>query len=754
MNELTQLLEQDYGLSGVHLEALVGEVNRNFRVDCDQGSFVVKVSAAGEESLALAREESELLKHLSAAHPGFFQQPIASLGGRFIREEPGSASFHRLLTYAEGQELVHVPHTRSLFSSLGALLAQMDLSLMDLQVPGIRSRRYHWDNLHFDLSMGSLECIAQAEIRRLVDYFHLQFHEQVVPRLPGMRYSTIHNDANDYNVLVQGGRVSGIIDFGDCVHSLLVNELAIALAYALLDKEDPLDWAVPVIEGYCSLLPLEEVEADLLYYLVATRLSISLLHSARARKEQPGNAYLGVSEGPAKALLKRWIAISPLKASQHFRKAAGLPLPPVPPIGEEVDRRWSVISRAYSLTYEEPIRMQASAFQYMYDDRGNSFLDLRNNIPHVGHAHPRVVRAGQRAMARLNTNTRYLYEELPRYAERLLSTFPASLDRVFFVNSGSAASDLAIRLARTHTRRQGVLVMEHGYHGNTATGIEISHYKFAGKAGAGSVPHILTVPIPLSGHGPSPEEKARANRQQLEVFLASAESRGGELAAFITEAIVSAAGQVEIAADYMQPIYDFVRRHGGVCISDEVQCGFGRLGHSFWGFEQAGVVPDAVVLGKPMGNGHPMAAVVCTRALADSFHNGMEFFSSFGGNPVSCAIGVAVLEVLEEEQLAGHAAEVGKYLAQGFEELRREFPVFGEIRGSGLSLGVELLEPDSELPATALAAHLVKGLRERQILVGCDGPQNNVFKLKPPLCFSRDNADQLFKAIREVLAAV
>ncbi len=465
----------------------------------------------------------------------------------------------------------------------------------------------------------------------------------------------------------------------------------------------------------------------------------------------PENKYLAISEKPVSDLLRKWISISPVLARTVFRKAAALPAIPVPDTGELVEKRWSYLSKAYSLSYEDPIRMLGSAFQYMYDDRGNAFLDLRNNIPHVGHCHPRVVRAGQQTMAGLNTNTRYLYDEIHSYSEKLLATFPASLNRVFFVNSGSAASDLAIRLARTHTGRKGVMVMEHGYHGNTQTGIKISHHKFAGKAGGGQADHILTVPIPRSGQHLSSGEKDELNEKQLKDFLEIHKNRGTEMAAFITEPIVSAAGQIEIDSNYMQEIYAFIRKHGGLNISDEVQTGFGRLGRWFWGYEQAGVIPDIVVLGKPMGNGHPMAAVVCCETIADSFSKGMEFFSSFGGNPVSCSIGEAVLDVIKAENLAENAKEVGDYIIACFEVLQKNFPCFGEIRGQGLSLGVEIIKEGSPEPDTALATRLVKGLRERNILVGTDGPFDNVFKLKPPLCFTRENADQLISAIREVL---
>ncbi len=751
MRNLIEILSREFGIVNPGIKALVGEVNRNFLVSSGPDRYILKESPDHEDVMDFSRDETALLSDLSATLPGFFQKPLKGKSGEFIIRDEERGKIYRLLEYIEGELFAQAVHSHELFLSFGNLLARMDKALMGKKYPEILSRRYDWDNQHFDLNIGNARFIQDVQIRRLVEYFHLQYHEVVVPLLPKLRFSIIQGDANDYNVLVHENRVSGIIDFGDSVYSLLVNDLAIALSYAVLGKDDPLEWALPVIEAYTEVLPLNGEEIDVLYYLVATRLSISLCHSAVGRVQNPENEYLLISEKPLTDLLRKWISISPVKASEVFRKAAGLPGKPVPEIHEVVEKRRGYLSRAYSLSYEDPIQMQGSAFQFMYDDRGNTFLDLRNNIPHVGHCHPRVVRAGQQSMARLNTNTRYLYDEIHRYSEKLLATFPASLNRVFYVNSGSAASDLAIRLARSHTARKGVLVMEHGYHGNTQTGIEISHFKFNGRAGGGQSDHILTVPIPRSGMHLSRKEKDELNMKQLGEFLLAHQDRGPGLAAFITEPIVSAAGQIEIDKTYMQEIYAFMRQHGGLCISDEVQTGFGRLGKWFWGFELAEVIPDIVVLGKPMGNGHPMAAVVCSSALSDSFHNGMEFFSSFGGNPVSCAIGESVLDVIHEEKLAENAAEVGSYIIGCFEALRKDFPCFGEIRGQGLSLGVEINREDSPDPDPVLAGRLVKGLREKNILVGTDGPFDNVFKLKPPLCFTRKDADRLILSIREVL---
>ncbi|UCG45087.1 MAG: aminotransferase class III-fold pyridoxal phosphate-dependent enzyme, partial [Candidatus Bathyarchaeota archaeon] len=374
------------------------------------------------------------------------------------------------------------------------------------------------------------------------------------------------------------------------------------------------------------------------------------------------------------------------------------------------------------------------------------------NIPHVGHCHPRVVQAGQQQMAHLNTNTRYLYDQIVEYAEQLLAKFPKSLNKIFFVNSGSAASDLAIRLAHTHTGSRDVMVVEHGYHGNTKIGIDISPYKFNGRGGKGPAPYILKAPIPDTFRGPYRSDNGKAGRFYANEAIKLLNQHVGKIAAFICEPVIGCGGQIPLPKDYLKLIYSAIRSQDGVCISDEVQVGFGRLGEAFWGFQQHGVVPDIVVLGKPMGNGHPIAAVVTTNEIARSFESGMEFFSSYGGNPVSCAIGLAVLEVIKEEKLQRNAVETGSHLKQKLQRLMASFPEVGDVRGQGFFLGVEFVKDEDTLgPHTALALNLKNQLRENGILVGTDGPFENVIKIKPPMCFDERNAQQLVDEIKAII---
>jgi len=386
-----------------------------------------------------------------------------------------------------------------------------------------------------------------------------------------------------------------------------------------------------------------------------------------------------------------------------------------------------------SVSYRKPLKIVRGWRQYLYDETGRAYLDVYNNVPLVGHSHPRVVEAVQRQIALLNTNTRYLHDNITRYAERLIEKLPAPLKVCYFLNSASEANELALRLARTHTGHEDMIVLEHAYHGNTSTLIDISPYKFAGPGGRGRKPWVHVAPLPDPYKRDDPEAGAMYANSVAEIL------RNVQPAAYIAESLPSVGGQVVFPPNYLVEVYRHVRAAGGVCIADEVQVGFGRLGDYFWGFEMQRVVPDIVVMGKPMGNGFPLAGVVTTAEIAASFDNGMEFFSTYGGNPVACAAGLAVLDVLEEERLPENAARVGAYLMKELRKLGVK-----DVRGQGLFLGVELATGEE-------ASYVVNTLRNRGILAGTDGPNHNVIKIRPPLIFSEEDADFFVGVLREML---
>ena len=407
-----------------------------------------------------------------------------------------------------------------------------------------------------------------------------------------------------------------------------------------------------------------------------------------------------------------------------------------------IEKRKRLLGRNLSIAYQNPLKIVRGEMQYLYDDEGRRYLDAYNNVAHVGHCHPRVVEAGQQQMAVLNTNTRYLSDLILEYAGKLTATLPDSLSVCFFVNSGSEANELALRLARAHTKARDMIVLDHAYHGNTTTLIDISPYKHNGPGGNGPLSWVHTVPLPQS-------------KDYAQHVTGLCEVLSSRLCGFIAESMPSVAGQIVLPQGYLPKVYEAVRGAGGVCIADEVQTGYGRIGTHFWAFEKYGAVPDIVVAGKPIGNGHPLGAVITTHAIADSFANGMEFFSTFGGNNVSCAIGLKVLEVVQDENLQAHALRVGERLLNGLRDLQQHHEIIRDVRGSGLFLGVELVrDRDTHSPATQEAGLLVNQMREHGILLGADGPFHNVIKLRPPMPFSEEDADFLLSTLGQVLLAV
>ncbi|MCB9892434.1 MAG: aminotransferase class III-fold pyridoxal phosphate-dependent enzyme [Planctomycetes bacterium] len=420
------------------------------------------------------------------------------------------------------------------------------------------------------------------------------------------------------------------------------------------------------------------------------------------------------------------------------------------------ERRSRTLGPSLSLSYRTPLLIVRGRGTHLFDADGRAYLDTVNNVCHVGHAHPHVVEAAARQMRVLNTNTRYLHDAILEYAERLTALFPAPLDTVFFVCSGSEANELALRLARTATHAEDVLVLDGAYHGNTQALIDVSPYKHAGQGGRGAPPwvHVQDMPDPYRGRFRGrTEHEGRRYALQVRETLQRLERAGKRPAAFLHESILSCGGQIVLPAGYLREAYAHVRAHGGLCIADEVQVGFGRVGTHLWAFETQGVVPDIVTLGKPIGNGHPLAAVITTRRIAEAFDNGMEYFNTFGGNPVSCAVGSAVLDVIEREDLQRNALEVGKLLKLRLTQLSSRHALIGDVRGLGLFLGVEFVRDRETLePADRETSYIVERMKSNGILASVDGPLHDVIKIKPPLTFSRDDAERYAATLDAILA--
>ncbi|MFN0112030.1 MAG: aminotransferase class III-fold pyridoxal phosphate-dependent enzyme [Blastocatellia bacterium] len=994
-------------LYGIHATAspLPSERDQNFLLLAESGErFVLKIANSTEDRAMLEAQQQAMT--LVSRKSSFCPRIVPTLSGEEIAKI--ESNFVWLITYLDGIPLGNVRrHSDELLRSLGSCIGQADKALAEFDHPAIH-RDFHWD-----LANGLREVrkyqslIADAEVRQLVGKLADDFERDTAPLFPKLRRSAIHNDANDYNVLVDGGedlysrnqQVVGLVDFGDMVFSYTVGDLAIAIAYAILDKADPLAAAAQIVAGYNAEHPLTEDELAALFGLVKIRLCVSVCMAAVQLQQRPDDEYLTISQQPIRNTLPRLAAIHPRFAEAAFRQACGLKRPfVVPPSGglgvqtqppeggttnaisiidadlrteplivfdlsvgspllsgdaeensepklterlfglmksanvkvgvgrydearmlyvtplfaadartgeartvhlgidlfvesdsavyapldgeihafnnnaapldygpviilkhqadeqefftlyghlsedsleglsvgqpivagqriasvgappingnwtphlhfqiitdlldlgvdfpgvcrasereiwcefspdpnlilgipadrfpptepdkaETLAHRHRRISHNLSIGYRNPVKVVRGWRQYLFDETGRQYLDAYNNVPHVGHCHPRVIAAAQRQMSVLNTNTRYLHDTINRYADELCSTLPANLSVCFFVNSASEANELALRLARAHTGQKDMIVLEAAYHGNTTGLIDISPYKHDGPGGSGAPDWIHTAPIPDGYRGQYKYDDAQAGEKyaaQVREVIERLKSNGKGLAGYIAETCPSVGGQIFLPYGYLASVYEAVRAAGGICIADEVQTGYGRIGSHFWAFQAHSVAPDIVVMGKPIGNGHPIGALVTTPEIADSFNNGMEFFSTFGGNPVSCAVGLETLNVVREERLQEHALRVGNRMLAALQPFVGRFPIVGDVRGSGLFLGVELVRDRLTLePAAEEASFVANRMRDHGILLGTDGPFHNVVKIRPPMPFDEQNADFLVNTMADILA--
>ncbi|XP_043550871.1 ethanolamine-phosphate phospho-lyase-like isoform X1 [Chiloscyllium plagiosum] len=408
---------------------------------------------------------------------------------------------------------------------------------------------------------------------------------------------------------------------------------------------------------------------------------------------------------------------------------------------------------------KDPLKIIRAQGQYMYDENDTPFLDCINNVAHVGHCHPDVVQAAVKQMELLNTNSRFLHDNLVQYAKQLTATLPQRLAVCYFVNSGSEANDLALRLARQYTGHYDIVTLDHAYHGHVTSLIDISPYKFQELPAGGQKDFVHVAPSPDTYRGKYREnhpDPASAYADEVNSLIQNAQKRGRKMAAFIAESMQSCGGQIIPPAGYFQKVAEYVHNVGGVFIADEVQVGFGRVGKHFWAFQLQGedFVPDIVTMGKPIGNGHPMSCVVTTKEIAEAFGaSGLEYFNTFGGNPVSCAIGLAVLNIIEKEDLHGNATRVGNYMMNLLKEQQAKHLLIGDVRGVGFFIGVDLVKDRKKrTPAKAEAQYIIYRLKEEKILLSADGPHRNVLKFKPPMCFTMENAKFLVENIDKILS--
>lgn len=759
--QVESLADSEYGLK-VSAEALPGYKDQNFRLQSPSGrQYVFKVCFEKQAYDQLDLENQAML--FLHQHAENINTPVClkNLKGEMIScIETGdqSVAYIRVLNYLPGDFMVDLEtHSDGILYALGSYFGRIDRCLEGF-FHVAAYRHLSWDLKRvYEVVKMRIANVDDADKRHLIERLMKDYRIYTAPRLAGLRNSVIHNDGNDYNVLVDQQHVVGIIDFGDMVYTHTVNELAIIVTYAILDKPDPLHVACQVIKGYHQAYPLQDVEIQVLFRLILMRLCVSIAISADAYRQNPKNQYLLVSQPPVWKMLQVLEKIDPEYACARFYEACGKEKAQYSySLAEILDYRRQHLGKTLSVSYRRPLKIVRGQGQYLYNERGEQFLDMVNNVCHVGHCHPRVVQAGQQQMALLNTNTRYLHDNIIEYSNRLLASLPPSLSVVMFVNSGSEANELALRLARCHTGARDIITVDGAYHGNTQGCIDISPYKFDGPGGKGAPDWVHKTSMPDTYRGHFKGMTAQSGQQyaeKLRSIVSLLKQQGKPLCGFICESFQGVGGQIIMPPTYLQQAYEYVRSVGGVCIADEVQVGFGRAGTHLWAFETQGVTPDIVTLGKPIGNGHPMAAVVMTAEIAESFVTGMEYFNTFGGNPVSCAIGLAVLDVISDEALMQNANDVGQYLREGLMRLQQGYPLIGDVRGAGLFIGAEFVQnPETLEPATDLLSDFVERMRDKHVLLSTDGPLHNVLKIKPPIVFNRTNADEFLNKMNETLA--
>ncbi|NVJ98213.1 MAG: aminotransferase class III-fold pyridoxal phosphate-dependent enzyme [Alphaproteobacteria bacterium] len=762
---IQSLIKTHYGLTG-ELSALASYADQNWMLKGADGTrHIVKIANSGDSKHEVAMQNAAMA-HLAGkgiAVPHALRN-TAGYDITDVMDGDGNSHFMRVLTYLSGQFYADTKaesHSAALWQSMGGFLAQMDNALEDFDHPGA-SRFFDWDLAHGYGICQRKKTALKADEAKVVDHFLDYYHSHVMPLLGGLRKSVIHNDANDYNLLVDSvdapSAITGLIDFGDMVHTHTINELAIGAAYAMLDQPDPIKTLKAIVAAYHAERPLADDEFEVLYGLIALRMCTTVCNAAVAYAANPGNDYLLVSVRPAWGLLAKLKKLSPFAVRCQLRVACGLVSDTGNAKEDIIAYRKAHLGKTLSLSFKEPLKIVRGLGAYLYDEEGNDYLDMVNNVCHVGHCHPRVVAAGQRQMAQLNTNTRFLHDNLVDYAEKLLATMPEKLSVCMFVNSGSEANELAFRLARNFTGSRELLTVDGAYHGNTSACIDASPYKFDGPGGEGAPAHVHKVKLPDPYRGEFPgmgEEAGKAYADDIDRVVAALAKKGKKPGAYICESLQGVAGQIIMPEGYLKAVYPKVRTAGGVCIADEVQVGFGRAGTHMWAFETQGVVPDIVTLGKPIGNGHPMAAVITTQEIADAFVTGMEYFNTFGGNPVSCAIGMAVLDVIKDEGLRENALETGKYLQNQLRALQADFDVIGDVRGLGLFIGAELVtNRETKAPATELAAALGEFVKGERVILSTEGAFHNVLKIKPPIVFTRTDADRFIAAVSKGLKAL
>jgi 4-aminobutyrate aminotransferase-like enzyme/Ser/Thr protein kinase RdoA (MazF antagonist) len=732
-DDVARIAAERFGLDGTVTD-LGSERDQTFLVEGQAASGVLKISNLGESAATLDLEAEAILHilridpELPVARPRAVSEAPGAAAYRAAVESPDGVHFVRLFERLEGQSRggAGAPElSDDAVRAYGEMHARLNIALRGFFHPAA-GRELMWDLAQVAKLRPHLDSIADRERRRLVEAVLDRYEERVAPQWPRLRAQVVHGDLNLDNVLLdEQGRISGIVDFGDAVHTAQVADFAVALASLVRGREAGEVFRVAriAIDGYASRLPLEPEELELLGDLVATRLAQIVVISAWRVARHPENAaYIQAWDADSWALLELIGEVG----AERFSRELGSPAPPV--AKDALARRRSDALGAVltPLTYEDPVHVARGDRAWLIDADGRRILDAYNNVPVVGHCHPRVTEAVVRQTRRLNTNARYLYEPLTDLAERLLATMPpeAHLDSAMVVNSGSEANEIAWRIAAGATGRSGAIVTHHAYHGVTAAMADLSPEEWP----EGFAPdHVERIP-----HDAGAAEVAAAAARLAE--------RGHPLAATFIDPAFTSDGIHPPPRARLQEIANATRDAGGLVVGDEVQAGHGRSGEHLWSFAHLGVAPDFVTLGKPMGNGYPVAAVITRRELVEASGFVGRMFSTFGGNPVAAQAALAVLDVVEDERIISHTKRIAAELRGRLEDLSRDHPAIIDVRGLGLLIGVQL---ESSERANAV----MNAMRNAGVLVGRTGPRNDVLKIRPPLVFGSEEADMLIATL-------
>ena len=630
----------------------------------------------------------------------------------------------------------------------GTMAARVGRALRGFWHPSA-ARVMLWDPQHAVRLRPMLAAVHDDEARQLVERALDRYEHEVAPIWPRLRAQVVHTDLDSANVLVDDtGRVTGIVDFGDASWSALVVDPVAAMVTMVEGREGDVDEffraARLMIDGYEKVTPLEPEEKAILGELLAARMCAAIVvpASRAALYDDPDLLTRGQRGLPFRILRLfesvGWDEVARRLGGQEPGRGWSVP--------ELVGRRAKAVGPATTApTYREPLHLVRGDGVWLFDADGHSYLDAYNNVPVVGHGHPRVVEAIVRQARRLNTNMRYLHETALEVAERLTASTAGDLDTVMFVNSGSEANDLAWRIARAATGGSGGIATDFAYHGITEAVTALTPEDWR----AGAEPdHVRTwrPPDRLRGFDGSVEDFDRAVREL--------EEAGHRPAGAILDGVLTSDGIIDLDPSLAAALVQRTQEEGALWIADEVQGGYGRTGSAMWSYQRLGIKPDIVTLGKPMGNGHPVAAVITRRELARRFSPEGEFFSTFGGNPVAMAAALAVLEVIDDERILDNTASVGEYLYGKLRDIASRAPMIGEVRQIGLAIGVEIVTPGTTEPDEITAKELVEGMRELGVLIGTTGRRGNTLKIRPPLVFQRQHADKLVETLDRVLTPV